>query len=477
MYLLNSKFKVLLSNTLVFALGSIGSKFIMFFLLPLYTNTLTPEQYGVTELVITGSYLLIPFLSLSIQDAVLRFGLDKNNNSGEVLKNACLVLLGGTIVSVCLSPLVKLYAPIADWTLYFIIIMLLHMYRTILSLYIKAVGKTKLFAIDVVLYTLILAILNIVFLLVYKMEIVGYFISMICAALVSILFLTIMGGIVKDLINSKINKILLKQMLIFSLPMILNAVSWWINNSSDRIMLEYFKSTKAVGIYSIAAKMPSLLTSITIVFTQAWVISAVNEYDTTKDETFYKKTFSGYNLLLVVFASLIILIIKPFMQIYVGSSFTCAWKYVPYLLLGAIFLSYSSFFGAIYTSAKKSINVMLSTLLAAFVNIILNLLLIPKIGIQGAAIATMTSYLILGIYRMLDSRRYFKFYIDFKNVFLSLIVLVVQCTVVSLDFYPMFTSLLCFTLIILINFKSVCNFAFKSKKFVEKIFLKRKEER
>lgn len=153
MYLLNSKFKVLLSNTLVFALGSFGSKFIMFFLLPLYTNTLTPEQYGVTELVITGSYLLIPFISFSIQDAVLRFGLDKNNNSGEVLKNACLVLLGGTIVSVCLSPLVKLYAPIADWTLYFIIIMLLHMYRTILSLYIKAVGKTKLFAIDVILYT------------------------------------------------------------------------------------------------------------------------------------------------------------------------------------------------------------------------------------------------------------------------------------------------------------------------------------
>lgn len=477
MYLLNSKFEALLSNTLVFAFGSIGSKFIMFFLLPLYTNTLTPKQYGVTELVITGSNLLIPFISLSIQDAVLRFGLDKNNNSGEVLKNACLVLLGGTIVSVCLSPLVKLYGPVADWSLYFIIIMLLNIYRTVLSLHIKAVGKMKLFAIDSILYTLLLALANIVFLLMLKMGIAGYFIAMICATLVSLLFLTIMGGIVKDLINSKINKILLKQMLIFSLPMILNAVSWWINNSSDRIMLEYFISAEAVGIYSVAAKMPSLLTIITSIFAQAWVISAVNEYDTTKDTTFYKKTFSGYNFILVVFASLIILVIKPFMQVYVGSSFTSAWKYVPYLLLGAIFLSYSSFFGAIYISAKKNISVMLTTLLGASVNIILNLLLIPKIGIQGAAIATMTSYLIIGIYRMLDSRRYFKFYIDFKNVFLSLFVLIVQCTVVSLDFYPMFTSLLCFTLIILINFKSVCNFAFESKKFVEKIFLKRKEER
>lgn len=470
---MNSKFKLLFSNTLVFALGSFGSKFIMFFLLPLYTNALSTQQYGIIELVVTGCNLLIPLISLSIQDAVLRFALDKNNNSGEVLKGASLILVCGTIIAVCLYPLVRLYEPISNWSFYFIIIMILNMYRTVFSLYIKAIGKTKLFAIDSIIYTVLLAISNIVLLLVFKMGIDGYFIAMTCATLLSIVFLMIAGGIVKDILTSKINKKLLKQMLIYSMPMIINAVSWWIANSSDRIMLEYFLSAGAVGIYSVAVKMPSLLTSVTGIFTQAWVISSVTEYDSTKDERFYEKTFDLYNFLLVLFASLIILVIKPFMQIYVGSDFIEAWQYVPYLILGAIFLTYASFFGAIYTAAKKNVSVMLTTLLGASVNIVLNFILIPHIGIQGATIATMISYLIVGIYRMLGSRRYLKFHIDFKKVFLSMVVLIIQCVVVSLDFYAVFLSLICFAIIILLYLKEIFAFVGSLKKIIRKLVLRK----
>ena len=81
----------------------------------------------------------------------------------------------------------------------------------------------------------------------------------------------------------------MRQMLTFSVPLIFNAVSWWIANSSDRLMLNYFNGAGDVGLYSVAAKIPSIITSITSIFNQAWMISSVTEYDSTNDNSFLFK--------------------------------------------------------------------------------------------------------------------------------------------------------------------------------------------
>ena len=116
------KYNLLISNTLLFALGNFGSKFLVFLLVPLYTHALTTDEYGISELVITGTNLLIPFVSLSIQDATLRFALDPNNDKKVVLKNTVFILSIGSIFSCLLYPAVGLYKAIADWSFYFVII-------------------------------------------------------------------------------------------------------------------------------------------------------------------------------------------------------------------------------------------------------------------------------------------------------------------------------------------------------------------
>lgn len=104
---MNDKFKKLASNTMIFAIGSIGSKFITFLLVPIYTNTLTTAEYGTTEIVVTAINLLIPFLSLSIQDAVLRFGLAPDVEAKKVIKNAVFIVGIGSIIS-CLLGMYRL---------------------------------------------------------------------------------------------------------------------------------------------------------------------------------------------------------------------------------------------------------------------------------------------------------------------------------------------------------------------------------
>ena len=441
----------LISNTFLFALGNFGSKFLVFLLVPLYTHALTTGEYGISEILVTATNLLIPFVSLSIQDATLRFALDKKNNEGEVIKNTVAVLAVGSLVSCLLMPLVKLYRPLADWSSFFVAISIAYMIRNAFSVYIKAIGKSRLFALDSIFYTALLMLSNILFLTVFKWGLQGYFYAILVSSLLSIILLISGGHIVQSCKSSHINRNLMRDMLKFSLPMILNNVSWWIINSSDKMMIEYFMSAGDSGIYSVAAKMPSLIAAVTNIFNQAWVISSVSEYDTTRDSSFFSNIFNAFNAVIILFAAGIIFIIKPFMQIYVGPSFVSCWQYVPLLLLGSIFQSYASFFGAIYTSAKRNVSVMMTTFLAAGINFVLNIILIKAMGIQGAVIATAVAYLVVFVFRMIDSQKYIKFHINFAQVGISVLILTAQCLVTIVDWHPFIISGACIVALLIIN--------------------------
>ena len=95
---MDKKTKKLISNTFLFLIGGIGTKIIQFFLVPLYTYTLTTSEFGTTDLVLTTINFLIPFFSIQISDGLLRFGLDKKQNQNDVINCAFKILCIGSIV-------------------------------------------------------------------------------------------------------------------------------------------------------------------------------------------------------------------------------------------------------------------------------------------------------------------------------------------------------------------------------------------
>ena len=80
-----SRKKYLLKNTAIFALGSFGTKFISFFLVPLYTNILTTSEYGTVDMISTIGMVLVPLLTLNICEAVMRFSLDENADLNKII--------------------------------------------------------------------------------------------------------------------------------------------------------------------------------------------------------------------------------------------------------------------------------------------------------------------------------------------------------------------------------------------------------
>jgi len=85
----------------------------------------------------------------------------------------------------------------------------------------------------------------------------------------------------------------------------------------------------------------------------AWQLSAIQEYGKEGYEDFYRNTFGALSTLLIILTSVILLILKPLVGVFVAKAFFESWKYVPLLLVGAIFQAFSSFFGTNYTASKK----------------------------------------------------------------------------------------------------------------------------
>ena len=244
-------------------------------------------------------------------------------------------------------------------------------------------------------------------------------------------------------------------MLAYSVPLIANSLSWWVLNSSDRVMITYYCSASDLGLYTAASKIPALLSVITTIFMQAWTVSSIKEYDNEKSKAFYSNVFKYFSLAMFIGGACVLLIVKDFMRIYVGPDYYDAWRYVPLLILGAVFYAFSAFFGAIYGAVKKNLNVTLTTIIAALINIGINYWLMSSNGIMAAALSTAVSYAVIGVFRMFDSKRYFSFDIDLIRFFISAVVLAVQTICVMKGIYIYIASLISVLLIGIINYKDI----------------------
>ena len=211
-----SKYKVLLKDTFIFALGNIGSKIIVFFLVPFYTNYLTPDEYGISDLVFTFSQLAIPFFSLVIFDAVIRFALYKKEAPQDVLLVGIAVWMVGSALAILLTPLVGLYKAISEWKWYVTAYISANMLVSIELNYLKATNKNLLYSVICILQTLLLALLNIITVAHFRMGVKGYLTSYIWSNIYAAFIALVLGRLYLDLKNARFDQVLAKEMILYS---------------------------------------------------------------------------------------------------------------------------------------------------------------------------------------------------------------------------------------------------------------------
>lgn len=204
-----NRYKKLASNTIVLALGQFGSKLLVVLLMRFYQNMLGEEGYGEIGTIIDTATLLMAFATLSIGESIIRFGLDKAYNNTQVFSIGIKVTLLGTSLCFLIVPIIGLIAGVLPENN---VITLLDRYSWITAVYVftgslkstcalfvRSNGNVRLYAVDGIFTTIMNVLFNLLFLLVFKWGNMGYLLSVICADVCSVFFLTYMGRLKKIL--------------------------------------------------------------------------------------------------------------------------------------------------------------------------------------------------------------------------------------------------------------------------------------
>ena len=392
----------LLNNVGIFTISIFASKILVFLLVPLYTRVLSTKEYGVFDLVVSTASMVYPILTVNIADAVVRFCLDRSCRKGDVITIGLRYLFRSVAIS-CVIAFIAYLCPIPvtirgmEWlVLLYCIFYAVNQFLTQLA---KGLENVKSMGIAGVIGTLVMLLANILFLLVFKWGLAGFFVANILAQAVPAIYLAFKLKIWTYRGQNEIHTALEREMLAYCAPLIVTVLGWWVNSAADKYVVALMCGFAANGILSVSYKIPAILNVLQGVFIQAWQISAIKEYGETDSAQFYGDTFRTINTLLCLFCAILIIFSKLLSKFLFSKEFFQAWQYVPFLLISCVMNNASGFLGPILSAKRDSKLMAMSAVYGAGVNVILNFLLVYIFGVQGATIATAISSFVIYIVR------------------------------------------------------------------------------
>lgn len=300
-----------------------------------------------------------------------------------------------------------------------------------LSFYILHLLRTREQAKKVTFLTIVSGlcnlILNITFLYFFKLGILGILLSQLISSIVLLIFAIPASGFRLKFIV-KLEPI--KKILIFSTPLLLAGFFSTLVDFVDRYILDFYFDKATVGIYSFSYRFAMTMNVLVLSYRTAWLPYAMKKYG---DPDFYEEVKSSISKLVGIL-SLIFLCVSIFSDDLFRINFwgyhlfneqyKAGVKIIPYVMIGYAFSGLASIYTLSPYLSGKSYHFLFTDFIAFVVNIIFNFILIPRIGIIGAAIATTLSYAAWLIYLWSVSRYNMKVKYDKKKITLILLTVI-----------------------------------------------------
>ncbi len=411
----------------IYSIGILGTRIITFLMVPVYTYFIEkPSDYGYYDLCLNVCMLLIPIATLQMREAALRFLLnnDKEQQRQQIVTFIYKTLLGNLLLMSLLAALATTFTHIGYLWHTFALLLSMSVYDVSCQV-ARGLGRNDIYVQCNIINAMLIGLLSVVFLVVFNSGIEGIFGANIISRALALLYMEIRLHICSRYFCFKIpTKDVARHILRYALPLIPATLCWLITTLSDRFFIRYFISLEMNGIYAVAIRFTMILHTMVLIFYQAWQETAITQYHSKDRDQFFSKIFNYYvfalSALLITFA----FVVKMNYGWLVDHQYYEGGKFI-YLMGTMIALSAlsSSYFELAYQCAKETKRTILATVLTMLINISLNFVLAPRLGVYGIIITNLVSYSFLSIYRYFDTKRYFNLHIYNNSLFLIPIVL------------------------------------------------------
>lgn len=394
------KLKLFLENFLIYGLGGVISRIVPLIMLPLITFLLPNTSFfGISDMATTVTSFCSAFAVFGMYDAMYRFFFDKEDLTYK--KTVCSTTVSFTVcTSIAVAALMLL-------TKEFIAKRFFHDSQYTYLVYIAALA-TLVSATNTIVaaptrmqnrkktYIIVNTVGPILsYLIAIPLILRGYYIvalpiaALISAAVVEISFWLIN----RKWFNHKLfDWDLLRKLLVIAIPLFPNFLIYWIFNSSDRLMITNLIDIGAEGVYALGSKLGHISHLIYSAFAGGWQYFAFATMKEDDQVGSNSKIFEYLGAISFCATALVFALSKLVFNVFFAGDYVEAWIVAPYLFMAPLMQMLFQVIGNQFLVIKKTWPSMIILLSGAIINVLLNLTLIPAIGIEGAAIATLVGY-------------------------------------------------------------------------------------
>ena len=470
---MNKSYRNLIRNSLWALAGNTGSKILSFLLLPFYTRWLGTAGYGLSDLITTYSSFLLGVVTLCAADGIFIFTknrtqTEKSEYFTSTLKFVAVLFVGWFLV-VSVFRFVASYYDIhnsfTDNVWLITAFVLSSFLQSFTQQFLIGIEQIKLYSFTGMILCISTFILSV--LLIPGWGVKGYVYSLFLANMFTSLFSFLLSGSYRYFSMKGFQWERVRELLVYSIPLIPNAIMWWMVSALNRPIMEAYLGFSDIGIFAVANKFPGIITMVFSVFAVSWNISVLEEYSKPTFSEFYHKVFKILFMVLMVVTLMLMLCSQYIIMLFAAPQFAEAWRYMVLLIMGAFFSCFSSFFGTVFGVVKKSKYFFYSSVYGATVSIILNFILIPVLGLVGACISVVSSFFVSALSRYYYSRKYVVSSLMGDVMFYS--ILLIAFSFVLLNNRVLYLNIGVFVLCVMLMAIRERNYVFQIKSVLDRI--------
>jgi O-antigen/teichoic acid export membrane protein len=418
-----SKIKQFLKHSTIYSIGNIATKGVGVITLPIYTKFISVPEFGLFGLIEISIAILVEIFSLGQANSILLLSssIDNKDQRKSAFFSIFIVVFIISLSSLLMFELLK--APLLNvfnasneirnlYTLALLVIFL----KVINNLFLfqfRALEKSTLYTLVTLTKLFTVVLLVIFFVAVKKIGITGILYAYILSELlIFIVQLPLMTRQMQFRFNLKV----VKTAFIFGVPLIFSSIGIMLLNLSDRYMLQLFTDLRTVGLYDLGYRIAGILNMFLIMpFSLTLLPSAYKVFKTEGDKRYYSKLMTYMCFILVWVGLALSLFSKEIVGIFaLNPEYNSAFIVIPIIILSYIFSATRNLASIGMFLTKNTKYIAYITIFAAMLNILLNLLLIPKFGMMAAAYNTLISFI---LFHFVTKHYADKFYpVNYENV-------------------------------------------------------------
>jgi len=468
----NKSLKFIFGSSLFIFLAIILSKIMTYSYRIIIARYFGPEIYGLFSLAIIILSFIVAFSSLGLIEGVLRFtSYYRGKNEINKIRYIFRLVVGiffissllFTIALFFLSEIISINIFHEEKLIFFLkifsFLIPIYLFLYLFSIIIQAFEKIKIqsFILDFSenFFKLVFLILLILIGLNANAVIFSYFLGVIGAGLIAFFYCKYKLSEIfrKYELNPKSKKQIRKKLFAYSWPLVFYSILFGILPFIDSFTIGYFKGAVEVGLYNAAVPLASLMILFPLLFMRLFFPLVTKEFS-RKNIVVIKELSKQIEkwILIVNIPVFLILIIFPgaIINIFFGADYLLAGNALRFLAIGFFFYSMSIISHNLISMMGKTKIILFNILFASILNLILNIILVPRFGITGAALSTTATYILLSLIFFIQVKYYVSI-IPLKRKMLRILLSAIIPTLI-LIYIKQFIPLNLFTMIILGGF-------------------------